>query len=205
MTRKQIVRRWSRLKQKQKPASVGRYIKCFWRKTGKYFMRKSSKCFWRKIFQKENISWGKLGKPSCKKSAVFFNIVQKPFDPPFVWTLCGEFFWRNFNKNTLVWCTTLASRRWSVYVAYMIQSILAHFRFVNVLTTWTLDMHVVASHYKWRYLLCNYMTQLYNWCTGDTMTHCKSITCKNWTQNLPTKYVHEYNLSMKGWKMDNKQ
>ena len=32
----------------------------------------------------------------------FFNIVQKPFDPPpapFVWTLCGEFFWRNFNKS----------------------------------------------------------------------------------------------------------
>ena len=23
-----------------------------------------------------------LGKPSCKKSAVFFNIVQKAFDPP---------------------------------------------------------------------------------------------------------------------------
>ena len=42
-----------------------------------------------------------LGKPSCKKSAVFFNIVQKAFDPPppFVWTLCGEFFWRNFNKS----------------------------------------------------------------------------------------------------------
>ena len=24
----------------------------------------------------------KLGKPSCKKSAVFFNIVQKALDPP---------------------------------------------------------------------------------------------------------------------------
>ena len=41
-----------------------------------------------------------LGKPSCKKSAVFFNIVQKAFDPPpFVWTSCGEFFWGNFNKS----------------------------------------------------------------------------------------------------------
>ena len=44
-----------------------------------------------------------LGMPSDKKSAVFFNIVQKAFaprpPPPFVWTLCGEFFWRNFNKS----------------------------------------------------------------------------------------------------------
>ena len=42
-----------------------------------------------------------LGKPPDKKSAVFFNIVQKAFDPttpPFDWTLYGEFFWRNFNN-----------------------------------------------------------------------------------------------------------
>ena len=41
-----------------------------------------------------------LGMPSAKKSAVFFNIVQKAFDPPppFVWTSCGEFFWRNLTK-----------------------------------------------------------------------------------------------------------
>ena len=42
-----------------------------------------------------------LGKPSFKKSAVFFNTVQKVFDPP---PLSFEhhvvnFFWRNFNKS----------------------------------------------------------------------------------------------------------
>ena len=42
-----------------------------------------------------------LGKPSRKKSAVFFNIVQKAFDPP---ALSFEhhvvnFFFRNFNKS----------------------------------------------------------------------------------------------------------
>ena len=50
----------------------------------------------------EGQRWLVLGKPSFKKSAVFFNIVQKAFDSPtrpFVWTLCGEFFWRNFNKS----------------------------------------------------------------------------------------------------------
>ena len=40
-----------------------------------------------------------LGKPSCEKSAVFLNNVQKAFAPPFVWTSGGEFFWRNFNKR----------------------------------------------------------------------------------------------------------
>ena len=35
------------------------------------------------------------------KCAVFFNIVQKAVapPPPFIWALCGEFFWRNFNKS----------------------------------------------------------------------------------------------------------
>ena len=35
-----------------------------------------------------SLKWPSLGKPSCKKSAVFFNIVQKAFDtpPPFIWT-----------------------------------------------------------------------------------------------------------------------
>ena len=38
-----------------------------------------------------------LGKPPDKKSAVFFNIVQKAFDPPPIWFehLCGEFFVMN--------------------------------------------------------------------------------------------------------------
>ena len=41
-----------------------------------------------------------FGKPSNKKSVVFFNIVQKAFDSsPLVWTLCCDFFWRNFNKS----------------------------------------------------------------------------------------------------------
>ena len=36
-----------------------------------------------------------------REKCSFFNIVQKAFDPPppFVWTLCGEFFWRKFNKS----------------------------------------------------------------------------------------------------------
>ena len=51
-----------------------------------------------------------LGMPPFQKSAVFLNIVQKAFAPPLlfehlsyfaggVWTSCGEFFWRNFNKS----------------------------------------------------------------------------------------------------------
>ena len=42
-----------------------------------------------------------LGKPCRKKSAVFLNIVQKAFDPPHpsFEHVCGEFFWRNFNKS----------------------------------------------------------------------------------------------------------
>ena len=39
---------------------------------------------------------------SVQEKCSFFNIVQKAVDPPppiFVWTLCGEFFWRNFNKS----------------------------------------------------------------------------------------------------------
>ena len=47
------------------------------------------------------IDESQLGKPSWEKSAVFFNIVQKAFDPP---PLSFEhhvvnFFWRNFNKS----------------------------------------------------------------------------------------------------------
>ena len=43
---------------------------------------------------------GTLGKPSCKKSAVFLNIVQKAFDPPpFIWTFvlfCRGCFLKRF-------------------------------------------------------------------------------------------------------------
>ena len=45
---------------------------------------------------------GILGKPSIKKSAVFFNIVQKAFDPPpFIWTFvlfCRGCFFTAFLK-----------------------------------------------------------------------------------------------------------
>ena len=39
-----------------------------------------------------------LGKPTWEKSAVFFNIVQKAFDPPLwpLWTSCGELFKKRF-------------------------------------------------------------------------------------------------------------
>ena len=45
-----------------------------------------------------------LGKPSCKKSAVFLNIVQKAFDPPpFIWTFVlfcrGCFFKKRFCRE----------------------------------------------------------------------------------------------------------
>ena len=39
-----------------------------------------------------------LGKPSCKKSAVFFNIVQKAFDPP---PLSFEHYVVNFSEGIL--------------------------------------------------------------------------------------------------------
>ena len=39
-----------------------------------------------------------LGKPSCKKSAVFFNIVQKAFDPP---PLLFEHHVVNFSEGIL--------------------------------------------------------------------------------------------------------
>ena len=32
--------------------------------------------------ERERINQGQLGKQSCEKSAVFFDIVQKAFDPP---------------------------------------------------------------------------------------------------------------------------
>ena len=43
-----------------------------------------------------------LGKGSLavKKVQFFWTLFKKPLTPPpFVWTLCGEFFWRNFNKS----------------------------------------------------------------------------------------------------------
>ena len=40
---------------------------------------------------------GPLGKPSCKKSAVFFNIVQQAFDPP----LSFEHHMVNFSEGIL--------------------------------------------------------------------------------------------------------
>ena len=39
-----------------------------------------------------------LGKPPCKKSAVFFNIVQKAFDPP---PLLFEHYVVNFSEGIL--------------------------------------------------------------------------------------------------------
>ena len=48
------------------------------------------------------IDESQLGKPSREKSAVFFNIVQKAFDPAPPLSFehhVVNFFWRNFNKS----------------------------------------------------------------------------------------------------------
>ena len=53
----------------------------------------------------DSVTLSDFGKPSCKKSAVFLNIVQKAFDPPtppFIWTSCGEFFM----KISCCWMTS---------------------------------------------------------------------------------------------------
>ena len=69
------------------------------------------------IFQR--ILWDQhceaLGKPTCKKSEVFLNIVQKAFDPPppFIWTFvlfCGGCFLNAFLK-------------YEIYVAPHIQNV----------------------------------------------------------------------------------
>ena len=50
-----------------------------------------------------NMHEQKLGKGSHpeRKVQFFLTLFKRPLTPPpFIWTLCGEFFWRNFNKRT---------------------------------------------------------------------------------------------------------
>ena len=49
-------------------------------------------------FAKTKHNHVQLGMPSCKKSAVFFNIVQKAFDPPL---LSFEHYVVNFSEGIL--------------------------------------------------------------------------------------------------------
>ena len=61
----------------------------------KRWMRTSGHiCFWKTRVER------KLGMPSGKKSAVFFNIVQKAFDPPLLFEhlsyFAGGVFWTRF-------------------------------------------------------------------------------------------------------------
>ena len=58
------------------------------------------------------------GSHPLRKVQFFLTLFKRPLTPPpppFVWTLCGEFFWRNFNKSaetpvaTIIYKITLTS------------------------------------------------------------------------------------------------